>query len=390
MPLLLTKLGKAERRERVRRRSSVVGLEDRMNHYPRQLSGGQEQRVAIARAIVSDPAILIADEPTGDLDRKSGDEILELHVHAQPAVRQDHPDGDARSRTRPRRPRSIRRLDKGVLVRGAAVNLPTLALRNTFRNRTRALLTMGGVAVLTLAFVFLRTVISAFYSGPTQAHCRPADRAQPHLAGGNRCRSPTWTRSRPCRAWTWSPTANWFGGRLHRSAALLRPLRRRSRHLLRRSTKTSTVNPEDLAAFQADRTGALVGSALAKKYDFKKGSEIKLKGDIYPGDWTFNVDGIFTSKNSFADSGMLFQWKYLDEGAPEGLKGKVGTFAVIVKDAAQSPRTGQGHRRALREQRQRDGDRESSRLHARLRHGARRPLSMRCRPSPSCSWSSCS
>src|SRR5580658_10484140 len=78
MPLLLTKLGKSDRRERVRTALGVVGLGDRLDHYPRQLSGGQEQRVAIARAIVSDPAILIADEPTGDLDRKSGDEILEL------------------------------------------------------------------------------------------------------------------------------------------------------------------------------------------------------------------------------------------------------------------------------------------------------------------------
>jgi putative ABC transport system ATP-binding protein len=78
LPLLLTKLKKAERRKHVQTALSIVGLADRMDHYPRQLSGGQEQRVAIARAIVSDPTILVADEPTGDLDAKSGDEILEL------------------------------------------------------------------------------------------------------------------------------------------------------------------------------------------------------------------------------------------------------------------------------------------------------------------------
>src|SRR5687768_5569695 len=78
LPLLLTKLSKAERRKRVEVALSVVGLGERMNHYPRQLSGGQEQRVGIARAIVTDPTLLLCDEPTGDLDRKSGDEILEL------------------------------------------------------------------------------------------------------------------------------------------------------------------------------------------------------------------------------------------------------------------------------------------------------------------------
>ncbi|HEX9365065.1 MAG TPA: ABC transporter ATP-binding protein [Vicinamibacterales bacterium] len=78
LPLLLTKLGKADRRKRVEVALSAVGLAERMHHYPRQLSGGQEQRVGIARAIVTDPTLLLCDEPTGDLDRKAGDEILDL------------------------------------------------------------------------------------------------------------------------------------------------------------------------------------------------------------------------------------------------------------------------------------------------------------------------
>ncbi|MEP7235289.1 MAG: ABC transporter ATP-binding protein [Ignavibacteriota bacterium] len=80
LPLLLTKLTKKERKEHVETALSVVGLSDRMEHYPKQLSGGQEQRVAIARAIVTDPTLIIADEPTGDLDKKSADDILDLLV----------------------------------------------------------------------------------------------------------------------------------------------------------------------------------------------------------------------------------------------------------------------------------------------------------------------
>jgi putative ABC transport system ATP-binding protein len=78
LPLLLTKLSKADRRKHVETALGVVGLTDRMQHYPRQLSGGQEQRVTIARAIVSDPTFLLCDEPTGDLDRKSADEVMAL------------------------------------------------------------------------------------------------------------------------------------------------------------------------------------------------------------------------------------------------------------------------------------------------------------------------
>ena len=78
LPLLLTKLNKAQRRKNVETALELVGLADRMNHQPRQLSGGQEQRVAIARAIVTDPDLVLADEPTGNLDAKSGEEILQI------------------------------------------------------------------------------------------------------------------------------------------------------------------------------------------------------------------------------------------------------------------------------------------------------------------------
>jgi putative ABC transport system ATP-binding protein len=119
LPLLLTKLSKADRKKHVEAALSIVGLSDRMNHYPRQLSGGQEQRVAIARAIVADPTFLLCDEPTGDLDRKSADEILDLLTaltkeHGKTILMVTHDPAAAD------RAGAVLHLNKGVLVEGAA------------------------------------------------------------------------------------------------------------------------------------------------------------------------------------------------------------------------------------------------------------------------------
>ena len=118
LPLLLTNLSRAERKKRVGIALKVVGLSDRAKHYPRQLSGGQEQRVGIARAIVTDPTLLLCDEPTGDLDRKSGDEILDLlqalnRQHGKTIVMVTH---DPRAAERAAR---TLHLEKGVLLEEA-------------------------------------------------------------------------------------------------------------------------------------------------------------------------------------------------------------------------------------------------------------------------------
>jgi len=121
LPLLLTSLGRAERRKRAAIALKIVGLSDRVRHYPRQLSGGQEQRVGIARAIVNDPTLLLCDEPTGDLDRKAGDEVLDLlqalnRDHGKTIVMVTH---DPHAAERARR---IVHLDKGTLLEQAAAS----------------------------------------------------------------------------------------------------------------------------------------------------------------------------------------------------------------------------------------------------------------------------
>jgi putative ABC transport system ATP-binding protein len=118
LPLLLTRLSRSERRDHVDAALSLVGLSDRMSHYPRQLSGGQEQRVAIARAIIADPTFLLCDEPTGDLDRKSAGEILELltrlsQEHRKTILMVTHDPVAAQ------RAQAVLHLDKGLLVEGA-------------------------------------------------------------------------------------------------------------------------------------------------------------------------------------------------------------------------------------------------------------------------------
>ena len=118
LPLLLTSLSSAARKKSVATALAVVGLADRIKHYPRQLSGGQEQRVGIARAIVTDPTLLLCDEPTGDLDRKSGDEVLDLlqtlnREQGKTIIMVTHDPHAAERATR------TLHLDKGVLVAAA-------------------------------------------------------------------------------------------------------------------------------------------------------------------------------------------------------------------------------------------------------------------------------
>ena len=166
LPLLLTKLSKA-RAAQARRRSrcKVVGLADRAKHYPRQLSGGQEQRVGIARAIVTDPTLLLCDEPTGDLDRKAGDEILDLlqtlnREHGKTIVMVTH-DPHAAARAK----RTLH-LEKGVLVHGGGrMKFLPLVWRNLWRRKVRTIFTLLSIFIAFLLFGILMAIRHGVLAG---------------------------------------------------------------------------------------------------------------------------------------------------------------------------------------------------------------------------------
>ena len=193
----------------------MVGLADRIEHYPSELSGGQQQRVAIARAIITDPTILVADEPTGDLDRVSADDILGLMDQlnselGKTIIMVTH---DARAAEAAHH---LMHLEKGVFAdignRASIDAMPSsLALRNAFRHELRTALTMLGLVIAVLAFGLLQTVVDAWYAGRKAPRPLGLSRATPSR-WCFRCRSLTRTRSATCPASTASAMANWFGG----------------------------------------------------------------------------------------------------------------------------------------------------------------------------------
>ena len=166
LPLLLTHLSKKQRRDHVMTALDIVGLADRSAHYPRQLSGGQEQRVAIARAIVTDPTLLLADEPTGDLDAKSAAEVLTLlqrlnQEYKKTIVMVTHDPHAAERATH------VLHLEKGTLVRTrqkVEMKFFSLVLKSARRNLRRTTLTVISVAIAVFLFASLRAVLDGFHA----------------------------------------------------------------------------------------------------------------------------------------------------------------------------------------------------------------------------------
>jgi putative ABC transport system permease protein len=215
------------------------------------------------------------------------------------------------------------------------MNLARLAFRNGFRrDAVRGILTVLSVALLVTAFLCIRTAVSSFYSGPANVR---SDR----LLVGNRISLALslpladLERIKGIPGVTKVTHMSWFGG------IYLDGRNEFPRFAIDPDTffdvyPEGVVSPEDLAAFRADRTGCLVGNKLAKKLGFKKGDIVRIKGDFYPGDWAFHVDGVATTEDLFESQTMLFQWKYLDGAASSAERGYVQRYAVVVDDAAHS------------------------------------------------------
>ena len=169
LPLLLTGLTRSERREHAELSLNIVGLGDRGGHKPGQLSGGQQQRVAIARALVSDPCLLVCDEPTGDLDRTTADEILGAAPDTASGAGQDHSHGDPRSEGREacgiHPPHGQGEADHEAGVGEGGMTLGSLLWANVCRKPTRTSLTFASLAIAFLLFMLLQAISDAFSGG---------------------------------------------------------------------------------------------------------------------------------------------------------------------------------------------------------------------------------
>jgi len=319
LPLLLTTLRRKERASRVHTALSVVGLADRVKHHPREMSGGQQQRVAIARAFVSDPNLLLCDEPTGDLDRHSADEILSIlqllnKDLGKTIVMVTHDPAAARYAKR------ILHLDKGQFVERefGRVNDFDLVRKNLFRRKLRAILMIVSILVAFMIFGVLAGFYRAFSAGEDRA---AADRlitvnkinfTQPlPIAYFNRVRAVDGVRQ--------VTHANWFGGYYQDPKNFLMSLAVEPVTYFDVYRNEFDIPPAQLKAFIQDRGSAVIGETLANKWGWKVGDRVPVASNLFSQrsgghTWDFTIAGIVKGKVDHVDTNfMLFQYAYFDE-----------------------------------------------------------------------------
>ena len=259
-----------------------------MDHYPRQLSGGQQQRVAIGRALVTDPTLLVADEPTGDLDRVSAEDVLVLMERlsgelAKTIIMVTH---DPRAARRARRIKHWTRAFSPMLWK--------LLYRNAFRHKLRALLTVAGVAIAVLAFGLLSTLVDAWYAGVSAAAANRLIIRQRHLA-----------HLFPAHLLHGKDPGHRRGqGRLphelvrrdlYRPQEFLRQFRRGAPKLSRLVSRVPSTRRPEVGLSQGSR-GASPGAGWQTVSAGRSATPFTLKGTIYAGDWPSIVRGIYEGR----------------------------------------------------------------------------------------------
>ena len=369
LPLLLTPLSRSKRREHARYALELVGLTDRAKHRPSQLSGGQEQRAAIARALVTDPQLILADEPTGDLDRVSADQVLELLERLRAELNKTvlvvtH---DPLAAERAGR---VIYLDKGRLggsdetaERGAPtarddqtvppqgggggrrdnmMHVPLrLVAKNLFRHPLRTLLTIASLTVAVFLLCVLRSIVVTLDAGVKSAQ---SDRIIVQSAVSLFVDLPLSYESKILavdgveRTCKWQ----WFGGYYQDQSNFFAQFGVDQDSLVGMYPEVVfEAGSED--DFRRTRTSCLIGIDLASDFGWKLGDAVPIISALFPrvdGDpWVFEVAGIYRSQSSNVDNRTLFfHYDYLqksvEQGSASGPPG-VGIYVVQAADGAE-------------------------------------------------------
>jgi putative ABC transport system permease protein len=330
LPLMLTNLSRGERKERTKLALSMVGLGDRMTHYPNELSGGQQQRVAIARALISDPTLIVADEPTGDLDKKSAEDVLALlrrlnEELGKTIIMVTHDSHAAK-------------VCQHEPLNSSHMFYLKLIFKNIFRSKLRALLTIIGMVVAIVAFGMLRTVVDSWYAASNMAS---ANRLITRNSISLVFPLPIYykERLRAVDGIEKISYSNWFGG-IYKDPSNFFPQFAVDHNTYFDLYPEFLVKPDELAAWKSDRRGVLVGRNLADSYGFKVGDTIPLQGTIFPGNWQFTVRGIYEpAEPETVTRQLYFHWDYLNEEIKKRSPRRgeqIGVFILTIKDASRA------------------------------------------------------